>query len=369
MTILLFLAVLAVLVFVHELGHFLAAKISGIRVDEFGLGFPPRLFSFRKGETVYSLNLIPFGGFVKILGEDPAELQSVPEEKLEQSITRKKRPVQALVLASGVLGNMALSWFLISIGFMVGYPAGVADVPEGASLSAPRIMVVGVLPDSPAGAAGLRTGDVIRGIADTRGDGVSAANLSPQVVQSFIAPRGGETLSLTYERGGAVGTLFVTPREGITEGGKSAIGVVMEEVVTLRLPLPRAVLEGARMTGRLTIAVAVGLATFALDAIRGVADVTQVAGPIGIAGLVGEASQLGIVYLLSFTAFISINLAVLNLLPFPALDGGRLFFLALEGIRRKPFNPRVMQAVNSVGFALLLLLMLAVTYQDIAKLL
>ena len=359
MTFVLFLIILGVLVFVHELGHFIVAKRSGMRVDEFGLGFPPKLLSRKYGETEYSLNLIPFGGFVKIFGED-----SIAEGKVtEGAFTSKKRPLQAAVLVAGIAGNLLFAWFLISIGFMFGLPSPMDARFEG-QIQNPRLSVVSVLPNSPASEAGLRSGDVILSIASGGKD--FAELLDVDSARAFI---GGSEVGMTMSirHGTEEKNVTLTPKEGIIPDRK-AIGIGLDVIGTLKLsPIP-AVIEGARTAYNLSVATVEGLFGFLRDAVFGKADLSQVTGPVGLAGYVGDARSLGFVYLLSFTAFISINLAIINLLPIPALDGGRLLFVAIEAIRRKAISAKFTERVNTVGFFGLIALMLLVTYHDVMKL-
>lgn len=364
MSVVLFLVILAVLVFVHELGHFLIAKLSRIRVDEFGIGFPPRIFSFKKGETRYSINLIPFGGFVKIFGENPDE-ESIKGKDSARSFVNKPKYIQVAVLAAGVVFNIIFAWILISSGFMAGFPTSVSERHADQVQNA-ELVVTAVSPQSPADKAGLKQGDEILFVSSGN-DALQGDQLSVENVQKFIASHGNAEMSILAERGDEKKTIMVTPQSGIVEG-RPAIGIAMDMVGVLKLPIHKALWEGALLTGELVKATAVGIAQFIGQAFTGQADLSQVSGPVGIAGMVGSARELGIIYLLSFTAFISINLAVLNLIPFPALDGGRILFVAIEAIKRSPIKPTIANSINAIGFALLIILMLVVTYKDIARL-
>ncbi|TAK57152.1 RIP metalloprotease RseP [Patescibacteria group bacterium] len=366
MNIILFLIVLAVLVLVHEFGHFIVAKKSGIRVDEFGLGFPPKIWSTKKGETTYSLNTIPFGGFVKIFGENPNQ-ESLSGPDSARSFVRKPRHIQAAVLIAGIVFNLLFAWLLLSISFLFGVTASSTDYARyGERLQDQRIVVTMVQKGAPAGAAGLLPGDTILSVA-TSTKNVVAGNVTVEQVKKTISESKGNSITVSYSREGktlstemvATSTLLV---------GKYAVGIAMDNVGTLQLPLHLAIWEGGRLTIHAIGAIAVGLFDFVVDAITGQADFSTVSGPVGIVGLVGDAARIGITHLLTFTAFISINLAIINLVPFPALDGGRLLFVAIEAIIRRPIKHSVANALNMLGFVLLMLLMLVVTYKDIAKL-
>lgn len=362
MSVLIFILILAVLVFVHELGHFMAAKATGMRVDEFGLGFPPRVISFKKGETLYSLNAIPFGGFVKIHGEDPNHESQFGDDS-SRSFGAKSKPAQVLVLAAGVLCNMIFAWIIISIGFMTGLPASVDAYPKE-FVKNPKVTITEVEPNSPAFVAGFKSGDVIEKIES--GESVTAVS-SSEDVQNFITVHALEPLTVTVARGVEKKVITVHAEEGIVPD-KAAVGIAMSSVGLVQLPFFRAVVEGLLLTGNLLREITVGLVQFFGSLFQGKASLSQVSGPVGIAGLVGDARALGFVYLLSFTAFISLNLAVINLIPFPALDGGRILFVIIETIKRSPIKPAIANTFNAVGFFLLIALMLAITYHDILKL-
>ncbi len=382
MTIVLFLIILGALVLVHELGHFIVAKKAGIRVDEFAIGFPPRLYSKTIGETKYTLNLIPFGGYVKIFGEDDADelSPSVKGESRTDSVgivspiaedastnrayrfTSKSKWTQALVLISGVLGNLVFAWLLLSTAFFIGIPSS-SEGRYAEEVRDVKLMITEVLRDSPAERAGLKAGDEIISLEERERhfeekDGEKAG--------LFIA-HSEEAINISYERGGVRKTAEVALSEDIVPG-KPAIGVMLNSVGVVRFGFLRSLFEGMLMTADLVREVAVGLADFIADTFQGDANLEAVTGPIGIVGLVGEARVLGLVYLLSFTAFISINLAVINLLPIPALDGGRLLFLAIEGITRRSIPLKLARLLNIMGFVALILFMVFITYRDIVKL-
>lgn len=365
MNFILFIVVLGVLIFAHELGHFLVAKKCGMRVDEFGLGFPPRVFGKKIGETIYSLNWIPFGGFVKIFGENPSA--SPETERLatseERSFGKKNRGLQAAVLVAGVTFNVIFAWLLISISFVSGFPAPVGYY-QGVSVENPRLVLTQVLINSPAARTGLQAGDAI--ISITAGAD-SLITLNAEAVSDFMNQHEGKEILLGYERGSEKKEVKITPVSGIVSS-RAAIGVGLDLIGVVKLPFFRALWESAKTTGALLVEITKGIGKFFYKAFTFQANFSEVAGPIGIAGLVGSAARMGFANLLGFTAFISLNLAVINLLPIPALDGGRLLFVAIETIRRRPLNPKIVNYLNGVGFALLLILMLVITYKDVIKL-
>jgi regulator of sigma E protease len=377
LTALIFLLVLAVLIFVHELGHFLIARWNGIRVDEFKIGFGPRLFSWGKGETKYGLNLIPFGGYVKIHGEDPDD-ESISGADKDRSFVNKKGWQQAAVLFAGVFFNFIFAWILYTIVFMVGVTADPTGFEQYSSnFKDKRIMVTDVTAGSPAAKAGLKTGDsvvglgnVVSGIASTT---TSSANyrlfekIAVEDIQSYVNSSKGAPISVSIVRGAESPKLVsIVPMQGIVKD-KYAIGIAMSEVVNIRFSFFSAIYEGAHYTLIMMRETVIGLYSFFANIFRGSANFSDVSGPIGIAGIVGDAAGMGLKYLLMVTALISINLGIINLIPFPALDGGRILFVAIEGIIRRRIAPKFSNIVNTVGFVLLMALMVVVTYKDIAK--
>lgn len=360
MAIVLFLAILAVLILSHEFGHFLVAKRAGIRVDEFGFGFPPRLWSWRWGETVYSLNLLPFGGFVKIFGEDSEETALLDPATRARSFSAASRITQAGVLLAGVAANFILAWLLIAVGFSLGLPVSESTL-AGERLDNPRLIITAVLDESPAAAAGLVPGDVI-----TRLKAGSEVLDQPAVVatQEFIRTHAAAPLTLSIIRNGVATTTTVQARPETAP----TIGVGLDRVGVLIMPWWQALGHGAVFTAELTAATAQSLGGLVWGALHGHSVLGSIVGPVGLAGIVADTSQLGLVYLLSLIAFISINLAVVNLIPFPALDGGRLLFLIIETVKGSPLRPAVTGMVNLIGFGILILLMLLITYSDLVRL-
>jgi regulator of sigma E protease len=337
-TILTFLAVLSVLVLAHELGHFVVAKRAGIKVQEFGFGYPPRLAGVKIGETLYSINLLPLGGFVRMLGENGAP--GDPE-----SFASKPKRVRAAVLAAGSAMNLLLVPVLLSIALMVGEP-----VPQ-------RVMIADVQPDSPAAAAGFRKGDVVVAL-----EGQPIQNLDE--VSRAVRAAGEREIDARVERDGQELTLQVTPRQA-AEADHPTIGVQLApaEYVTVRRPIWEAVPMGLRRTGDLIRVFFAGLGQM----ISREAPV-DLAGPIEIGRMSGQAARAGLAYLLQFTAFLSLNLAVFNLLPIPGLDGARLAFVAVEGLRGRRLNPQTEGIIHFIGLMLLLTLMAYVSVNDVRRL-
>lgn len=360
MEVLIFIVVLVVLIVVHEFGHLVAAKLSGMRVDEFGIGYPPRALTFAQwGETAFTLNWLPFGGFVKIYGED-ADAHGA------RAFSSRPRLLQALVLVAGVAMNLLFAYVLIAGALIAGTPRAIAP-EEIAQAKDVTLTVARVVPGSPAEKAKLEPGDSIVGARDAQG---SWSAVDPQSFTQFISASRGEAVMLSVKRGGTTLALHAAPAQGVATADPSryALGVEVGTTGIISLPAGKALLEGATLTWGATKLTALGLAHFFAGIFTLHADLAQVSGPVGIAGAVGDASATGFGDLLSLVALISINLALINLIPVPALDGGRLLFVLVESVTRRPITARVAQAVNGVGFALLVLLMAVITVHDIIRL-
>lgn len=359
MSILLFLLVLFTLVLVHEWGHFIVAKLTGMRVDEFGIGFPPKLFGIKKGETEYTFNALPIGGFVRILGEDPTQVH----EDSNRSFSSKSKVSQALVLIAGITMNILFAWFLFIIIFTTGVPT---TVEESQASDAARLIVTSTVADSPASV--LPVGSEITSVSY---EGASDSTLSPSELISYIKNAQDYPITITYLVGDEERVETLTPTTGIIPNDEErlALGVSFSFVENVSYPLHTAIAEATVITVTSLRDITIGLFSLLAGAFTGTADFTQVAGPVGIVGLVGDAAQFGLTSLLMFTAIISLNLAVINLLPFPALDGGRLLFVAIETVTKKEINPIWVSRLNTVGFGLLMFLMIVITYNDILRLL
>jgi regulator of sigma E protease len=340
-TILIFLGILALLILAHETGHFATAKAFGVKVEEFGLGFPPRLFGIKRGETLYSLNAVPLGGFTKMAGEE--------DPKVERSLASKGTGTRVIVLAAGSIMNLLLPIVLFAIAFMVPYNVVSGDVVASE-----------VAPGSPAAAAGIMSGDTILSLNDKPVNSISDLSL-------YTSLNLGKEVSLLIRHSdGTTEEVHLIPRWK-PPAGEGAMGVVVS------MPDPTVSRQSDPFWEAIPKGVSQCIETFVIfknEVLKwfiGAAPV-QVTGPVGIAQLTGEVAQAGFSPLLQFTGFISINLAIVNILPLPALDGGRIVFVLLGWIRRgKRISPRTEGLVHTIGFAILIAAIIAVTYQDIAR--
>lgn len=364
MNIIIFILVLGILIFVHELGHFLFAKLFKVRVDEFGFGYPPRLaklFNF-KG-TLVTLNWIPFGGFVKIFGEsDDGEELSEDEKKV--SLVHKSRWQQALVMFGGILFNIIFAWILFSAVYMSGITASISSAPSNYVFDETKLVVTAIAPNSPASEAGLLPGDEIKEYYNND-KVVTVIDEDITDVSDFVNETGAnnDSVGMVVLRNDKLEILEITPTEGIVED-RYAVGINVDRVGELHLAPHQALWYGAKNTGIFLGAISEGF----WQLITGQISADNVSGPVGIVGQIGNASTLGLSYLVSFTALLSLNLAILNLIPFPALDGGRLAIILIESIKGRRLAPRIVNWVNTIGFFALILLMLVITVKDVMNL-
>lgn len=356
-TIVTFVVVLAVLVLIHEFGHFYAARKAGVRVEEFGFGFPPRLFGVKRGDTLYSFNLLPLGGFVRLYGEDDPDLG-------EESFGAKSLFARTIIVAAGVIANVLLAMVIFTIVAAIGAPTIATE--DGAQLENSEVRVVAVSENSPASEIGLEIGDQIVGLQSSGGM-INVTTTSE--VREYIAARHGEKVDLLVRRGGETVALSVTPRTIFPED-EGSVGFAMAEIGFERTPWYLAPIEGVRRTFELLwlIVAFLGQLVAALFVGGGGELAGSVSGPVGIANVVGDSLRFGFVYLLEIVGLLSVNLAVLNILPIPALDGGRLAFFAIEKIRGRELEAHVPRIAHNVGFLLLIGILLIVTYRDIVQL-
>ncbi|MFA6304773.1 MAG: site-2 protease family protein [Patescibacteria group bacterium] len=353
-TIIIFILILGVLVFVHELGHFLTARKAGIKVEEFGLGFPPRLFGIKKGETLYSVNLIPLGGFVRIKGED-GSLREEPD-----SFGHQPFYVKGLVLAAGVIMNVILAYVLLSIGYMVGLPTGLASEDlNSPNVSNVQLRIVGVKDGSVAQAASLTEGDVILGV-----DGNNF--FRQDEFSEYIKNHQDQLISLKIQKlAGDVLDLQLQPALTKDSGENKILGVNVLQTGLVRYGFFASWYHGLLSTGNLLARIVMAFYGLLAGLFIGSGMSAELSGPVGVAMLTGQAVNLGFSYVLQFAAMLSLNLAVINFFPFPALDGGRFLFAVIEKIRRKPNNQNMENIVHNLGFSVLMILIVLITYRDI----
>lgn len=353
LTIVVFFTLLLVLVLVHEWGHFIAAKKAGCNVEEFGFGFPPRLFSKMWRGTRYSFNLLPIGGFVKIEGENMDEENPAPT-----SFAAKSATWRIIILAAGVTMNMVLAWALLSIQSGVGAPTVVTE-ENAAQLADHKTYILDVSPNSPAAEAGLKEFDRVVTLG-------GIANPTIEDVQRLVQEQVGQPVTLEVDRQGQDEKLTITPRANPPEG-EGAMGVSLAATGLEKVPWWQTPWAGLKRTGQMLIAIGVQFSAIMQRLVTEGSVGETLTGPIGIAIYTEEATQMGLSYLLEFAALISINLAIINILPLPALDGGRILFVLLEKLmgRRVPGN--IEQYAHTAGFALLIGLMVLITFRDVQR--
>lgn len=370
-TLVVFILVLSLLVFVHEFGHFWTAKKCGLKPEEFGFGFPPRAIGVYKNkedkwsvvkgkkdptdasDTIYSLNWIPIGGFVKLgedddPGDDPNHFNNKPIYQ------------RALILAAGVTMNILLAVVLFSFGFMVGLPQRVdTEMAKNAIVSNQHVQIMEVMPDSPAAKAGLMMGDSIIDV-----NGISIDTI--EELQNFSDKYVGKEVTYTIRREKKVFEKTIIPKL-LPETERGGIGVSIVATAIVRYSVPLAIWHGLESTVYLTGRIFVGFYDLFRDLFTGQGISAEVGGPIRIAEITGQVARMGFSYLINFTAILSINLAIINILPIPALDGGRILFLVLEKIKGRPVKKELEGTLHYIGFILLMLMVAVVTYKDILR--
>jgi regulator of sigma E protease len=389
-TLIIFILVLSLLVFVHEAGHFLAARAFGIKVYEFAIGFPPRAFGWYRdpktgkrhwllgagkdslkdtvvGEQteeeypgcVYSFNWIPLGGFVRIKGET-GQFRDEPD-----SFGSKPAWQRIVVLAAGVTMNFLLAALLLAGGFMIGLPsdASILENDRHAQLvGEPTVVVQQVDPQSPAATADLKLGDVVTSVN-------GEAMVSADGVVSYIEANQESELTFTIVRGEEQFDTTVRPDYIGGMEDKKRIGFALVDAAIVKYPVHIALYKGFVAAANGTVAIVIGFYVLITQLIVGNGLAFDVAGPVGIASIVGDSARLGFAYLINVTAMISLSLAVMNILPIPALDGGRILFVIIEKIIRRPVPMKYEQLAHTAGFALLMLLIVVVTWRDIVRVL
>jgi len=363
LTILIVFFTIGVLMALHELGHFLLAKKFGVRVEEFGLGYPPRVFGKKIGDTIYSINWIPFGAFVRIDEKD---------KKSPQAFSQKPIWQRALILAGGVFSFWIISVVLLSIVFSVGTLQAISD-EEQIDLVEAKVQIMSVAPDSPADEAGLRTLDTIKEMElkpgllpdDFESEGIEISKMVQ--VQDFVEEHKGKEITLTIIRGDETKKVSLTPRVEVKEN-EGAMGVSLIRTAVIKYPFWLAPIKGFQAALTTTWLIIRSLVDALAKVGQGLPPGVQFTGPIGVGVLMSQALQNGWSYFFQFVSLISLHLAIFNLLPIPAVDGGRLLFLMVEGIRGKPIKQEVEEKMNIASFVLLLSLMIFVTIKDLIAL-
>ena len=352
-TIITFVVILGLIVFVHELGHFLAARRMGAAVEEFGFGLPPKIIGIKKKDTLYSLNWIPVGGFVKIKGEDGAD----PND--QKSFASKKVWQRIFMLSAGVTMNVVLAMVLFSIGFGVGLPSTLGDNMGTAKIRDQKVQIIEVAKNTPAEKAGLVSGDQIVKI-----DNVTITTVDQ--VQNYNRDKVGSAETLTYKHLNKEKAVTIT-LENRDATGEGKMGATLVETGIISYPWYDAIWRGVKTTFEIIWVILVAFYQLIRNWLTGQPTGADVSGPIGIAVLTGQVAQLGFAYLIQFTALLSLNLAIINFIPFPALDGGRVLFVVIEKIRGKQINRRVEAMIHNVGFTVLMLLIVLITLRDLNR--
>lgn len=346
LSVIIFIILLSLLILVHEFGHFILAKRAGVKVEEFAIGFPPRLFTIKRGETNYSINAVPLGGYVKMLGEeDPA---------FPRSFAAAKRRWRVAILAAGASMNLIFAIFLFGGAYAAGWP----------QVTKSEVIVSQVMPGSPAAAAGMKVGDVIVAFD---GHTIDKADVLPSLSQSSL----GKPTTLEIRRDGKTSSVSLTPRTSWPKG-EGPIGIaIMEHALKIEpvyYSLPAALVNGARQTLQ-TITITLTLPFLVLNGLIP-AGVARPVGPLGIYQITSQATTETVATgwwfpILSVAGTISAGLGLANLLPIPGLDGGRLLFVAIEAVRGRRVSPQREGQIHLVGLALLMSLVIIITYFDL----
>jgi regulator of sigma E protease len=352
-SILVFIIVLSVLILVHETGHFFAAKKAGVKVEEFGFGIPPRVWGKKVGETIYSINLLPFGGFVRLHGESVGEGVEEPE----RAFVNKSKLQRTAIILAGVFMNFILAMIAFSIVYSF----------SGIPRQTDKVKILEVAPASPAQEAGILEGDIVKSVDET-------SISSIKEFTNIIDENKGERVAITVSRQEAgetvEKTIRITPRTDPPEE-EGPLGVVISTTQIYYPPIWQrpftGIYYGFQEAFFWAKTVVLGLGDIFVGLFRGETP-SQVAGPVGIYAITSQAASVGILTLINFVGFLSVQLAILNIIPFPALDGGRILFIAIEAIFGKKVLPRVESIIHTIGMVILLALLFAITIHDVRRL-
>lgn len=352
MAILYFFLILGILVFVHELGHFVMALRSGVAVEEFGFGFPPRLVGWKRGPTIYSLNWIPFGGFVRLQGEQHDQAGR-PDSFIQAPFRR-----QFAILSAGVLMNLILAWLLITVTLIAGVNTDATTIPANHFVRRSPVRVEALVSDGTVAAqAGLRTGDQVLTI---NGQPLHSTDEVINLAATNHYPK----FSLAVQRGQNLTTIDITPQ---ASADHPRYGFGIQAVTTIHYPWYAAPWFGLGTTAQLIQETLAGLGRLIRDLVVTARVSPDVTGPVGIAVLTGQVVQYGFIATLQFMSVLSISLAVVNFLPLPALDGGRAVFTFIARLRGRPLNTRVEGTIHLIGFYALLLAIVLLSIRDVHR--
>lgn len=361
---LIFFVVLSILVIIHELGHYSVARLIGVSVEEFGFGLPPRIWGKKIGHTIYSLNWLPIGGFVRLAGEDDLD-ESIGHYKKNHKDKETKRffwarskKERAAILLAGVTMNFLLAVAITSYLLVQGL-----DEP------AQRVKIEEILPNSPAEQAGLHVGDSVTKIRFTGSNNevITSPTRIPDELVTITHANVGKQIEIIFLRDGKEQKVYVTPRKEYPEGEGPMgvrIGFDVQKLKYSWYEAPFAAVKLNLSRGRDMI---VSLVSLPQRALQGQQVQNEVAGPIGIAQVTGEAAKIGFSAVLNLMSILSLSLALLNTLPFPALDGGRLLFVVLEKIMGRKVRPAVERTAHQIGMIFLLGFILLVTLNDLSR--
>lgn len=357
-TLLVFFLILSILILVHEFGHFIVAKKNGVLVEEFGFGLPPRLFGKKIGETVYSINALPFGGFVKVLGEEEHELakKKVSPALQKRTFVSKKPLVKIAIIAAGVIANFLLGWLVISYLFTRGVP-----VPTD------TVTVEKVAPGAPAQSAGIQKKDIVRAVTIYSNQTITFPIKKTEDLIDISKKYAGERITLHLVRRGMEKNISVVPRKN-PPSGQGALGVLITtDFIIKKYPWYSAPFFGLYESLKITRFMIAEIFKMVAKLVTFQKATFDVAGPVGIAQITGKAVSAGYDAVLQLLGILSFNLAIINIIPFPALDGGRLAFIVYEWVSKRKINPMFEKKANLIGFAILIGLIIVITIKDIAR--